>query len=81
MTKEAIFEKISDIIKEQLHNTALEITLETTLQDDLAVDSIAFMEFIINLEDEFKLDIPDEDVENMQSIDEIVNYLYHRLTQ
>ena len=81
MTKEAIFEKISDIIKEQLHNTALEITLETTLQDDLAVDSIAFMEFIINLEDEFKLDIPDEDVENIQSIDEIVNYLYHRLTQ
>lgn len=81
MTKEAIFEKISDIIKKQLHNTALEITLETTLQDDLAVDSIAFMEFIINLEDEFKLDIPDEDVENMQSIDEIVNYLYHRLTQ
>ena len=64
-----------------MHNTALEITLETTLQDDLAVDSIAFMEFIINLEDEFKLDIPDEDVENMQSIDEIVNYLYHRLTQ
>ena len=81
MIKDAIFEKISDIIKEQLHNTALEITLETTLQDDLAVDSIAFMEFIINLEDEFKLDIPDEDVENMHSMDEIVNYLYHRLTQ
>ena len=63
MTKEAIFERISFIIKEQMNKPDLEITQTTSLHDDLGVDSIALTEFVINLEDEFHLEIPDEDVE------------------
>ena len=66
MTKEAIFKRISFIIKEQMN-------------DDLGVDSIALMEFIINLEDEFHLEIPDEDVEDMKCMGEMMEYLYNRV--
>ena len=79
MTKEAIFERICFIIKEQLHKPELNITKTTTLHDDLGVDSIALMEFIINLEDEFHLEIPDEDVENMKCMGEMMEYLYNRV--
>ena len=81
MTKEAIFERIVIIIKEQLHKPELDNKPSTTLQDDLGVDSISLMEFIISLEDEFGLDIPDEDVEDMMTMEEIMEYLYSRLLQ
>lgn len=67
------------MIKEQMHVTDLEVTEETRLQDELGVDSIALMEFIINLEDEFQLDIPDEDVDDMTSMGEMLDYLDTRL--
>ena len=79
MTKKAIFERISVMLKEQLNQDDLEISLETDLQDELGVDSIALMEFIISLEDEYHLDIPDEEVENMESLGQMVDYLYQKL--
>ena len=79
MTKEAIFERICFIIKEQLHKSELNITQTTTLHDDLGVDSITLTEFIINLEDEFHLEIPDEDVENMKCMGEMMEYFYNRV--
>ncbi|MGT2803219.1 acyl carrier protein [Streptococcus henryi] len=79
MTKEAIFERISTLIKDQLHKPELTVTTETTLQEDLGVDSIALMEFIISLEDEFGLEIPDEDVEDMTCMGDMLNYLDKRL--
>ena len=79
MTKGVIFEKISFIIKEQLHEPELNITQTTTLHDELGVDSIALVEFIINLEDEFHLEIPDEDIENVKCMGELTEYLYNRI--
>lgn len=79
MTKEAIFERICFIIKEQLHKPELNIIQTTTLHDDLGVDSITLTEFIINLEDEFHLEIPDEDVENMKCMGEMMEYFYNRV--
>lgn len=75
-TREAIFKRISFIIKEQMNKPDMKITQTTSLHDDLGVDSIALMEFIINLEDEFRLEIPDEDVENMKCMGEMMEYLY-----
>ena len=79
MTRDEIFGRIVVMIKEQMHVTDLEVTEETRLQDELGVDSIALMEFIINLEDEFQLDIPDEDVDDMTSMGEMLDYLDTRL--
>jgi len=79
MTKEAIFERISFIIKEQMNKPDMKIRQTTSLHDDLGVDSITLMEFIINLEDEFHLEIPDEDVEDMKRMGEMMEYLYNRV--
>ena len=79
MTNEEIFDRISNLIKEQLHNEKIEVTVKTNIQEDLGIDSIALMEFIITLEDEFNLNIPDEDVEDIQTMGELVDYLTRRL--
>ena len=79
MTNEEIFDRISNLIKEQLHNEKIEVTVKTNIQEDLGIDSIALMEFIITLEDEFNLNIPDEDVEDIQTVGELVDYLSRRL--
>ncbi|BAQ23286.1 acyl carrier protein [Streptococcus troglodytae] len=79
MTNEKIFDRISNLIKEQLHNEKIEVTMKTNIQEDLGIDSIALMEFIITLEDEFNLNIPDEDVEDIQTMGELVDYLSRRL--
>ena len=79
MTNEEIFDRISNLIKEQLHNEKIEVTVKTNIQEDLGIDSIALMEFIITLEDEFNLNIPDEDVEDIQTLGELVDYLSRRL--
>ena len=63
----------------QLHNEKIEVTVKTNIQEDLGIDSIALMEFIITLEDEFNLNIPDEDVEDIQTMGELVDYLSRRL--
>ena len=79
MTNEEIFDRISNLIKEQLHNEKIEVTVKTNIQEDLGIDSIALMEFIITLEDEFNLNIPDEDVEDIQTMGDLVDYLSRRL--
>ena len=79
MTNEEIFDRISNLINEQLHNEKIEVTVKTNIQEDLGIDSIALMEFIITLEDEFNLNIPDEDVEDIQTMGELVDYLSRRL--
>ncbi|HHK5584231.1 TPA: acyl carrier protein [Streptococcus mutans] len=79
MTNEEIFDRISNLIKEQLHNEKIEVTVKTNIQEDLGIDSIALMEFIITLEDKFNLNIPDEDVEDIQTMGELVDYLSRRL--
>ncbi|HFH9546885.1 TPA: phosphopantetheine-binding protein [Streptococcus pyogenes] len=56
------------------------ITEQTHLKNDLAVDSIELVEFIINVEDEFHIAIPDEDVEDMVFMGDVLDYLIQRLT-
>lgn len=79
MTKDQIFDRITYLIREQLHKPDLAITQTTSLHDDLGVDSIALMEFVISMEDEFNLEIPDEDVEDLECMGDMLNYLVGRL--
>lgn len=81
MTKEEIFDRIATLIKEQLGKVDLVVTPETSLKDDLGVDSIALTEFVITLEDDFNLEIPDEDVEDMTFMGDMLDYLALRLAK
>lgn len=79
MTRSDIFAKISQMIKEQMHQEAFEVSEETNLKDELGVDSIDLMEFVVNLEDEFSLEIPDDDIETIEKLGDMVSYLERRL--
>lgn len=71
-----MFEEIRDIIAEQLGIDDLdELTLETSLKDDLDADSLDAVEVIMALEEKYDIEIPDEDAENFKTIGDIVEYV------
>ncbi|CAM3393283.1 phosphopantetheine-binding protein [Streptococcus pluranimalium] len=75
MTKETIYETVVKVIRQQRHEDDLSVTPEMSLRDDLGVDSIELMEFVIALEDEFNINIPDEDVDQMVRMSDLLTYL------
>ena len=69
------FEKIRDIIVKQLDVEADSITLESRLVDDLKADSLDVVELIMDLEQEFDIEIPDEELPKIRTVGDIVEYL------
>jgi acyl carrier protein len=70
-----IFEKLKDIIAEQLSVEADEVKLDANIQDDLGADSLDIVDLITTIEDEFDISIPDEVVEEIKTVGDIVNYI------
>jgi acyl carrier protein len=70
-----IFEKVRDIISDQLGIDADEISMESSFMDDLGADSLDIVELIMALESEFDLEIPDEDAEKISSVGNVVDYI------
>ncbi len=68
-------ERIKKIIVEQLEVKAEEVTPEASFVDDLGADSLAQIELIMALEEEFKLEIPDEEAENIQTVQQVMDYV------
>ncbi len=69
------FEKIRDIIAKQLDVDAQSISMESRLIDDLKADSLDIVELIMDLEQEFNIEIPDEELPKVQTVADIVGYL------
>lgn len=69
-----IFEKVKSLVAEQLGVDAADITLETSF-DDLNADSLDVVELIMSLEEEFDLEIPDEDAETIKTVGDAVEYI------
>ena len=69
------FEKITEILAEQLDADRDAMTLDTKIADDLGADSLDLVDLLMSVEDEFGIEIPDEDVENIQTIGDIVEYI------
>lgn len=72
---ENMFEKVRDIIAEQLGIEASEITPESTFVDDLGADSLDIVELIMAFEEEFNMEIPDEEAEKISKVGDVVEYL------
>ena len=71
-----LFEKVKSIIAYQLGIDDLDsITMETSLVEDLEADSLDAVEVIMALEDEFGIEIPDEDAENFKTIGDLYKYI------
>ena len=69
-----IFEKVKDIIIEQLQVDESEVTMDTNLMKDLSADSLDAVEIIMAIEDEYGIEIPDEEAEKFQ-IRDLVKYV------
>ena len=74
-----IFEKIKKLIAEQLDVEEDAIKEASSITDDLGADSLDLVDFVMSLEDEFDKEIPDEDVENIKTIGDIVSYIENSL--
>ena len=70
-----MFEKLVEIIKEQLNLDGKEIKPESSFKDDLEVDSLDLFELIMAIEDEFGVEIPSEDLEKLTTIQSVMDYL------
>ena len=75
MSKEEIFNKIKDLIAESFDVDKDKITESTSFTDDLDADSIDLVEFILQLEDEFGSEIPDEEAEKIKTVGDAVSYI------
>lgn len=70
-----VLDKLKEMIVEQLGVSEDDIQMETNLMKDLEADSLDAVEIIMALEDEYDIEIPDEDAEKFQTISDIVNYV------
>ena len=70
-----VFDKIKEIIMEQLQVEESEITMETNLRKDLSADSLDAVEIIMAIEDEFGIEIPDEEAETIQTVQDLVRFV------
>jgi acyl carrier protein len=75
MTQEEIFEKVKEIIVEQLGVTDTSVTMEASFIDDLGADSLDIVELIMALEEEFDIEIPDADAEKVVTVGDVVDYI------
>ena len=69
------FEKIQKIISEVLNVEEDEITMETTFVDDLGADSLDLFELVMALEEEYDVEIPAEDLEELTTVGAVMDYL------
>ncbi len=70
-----MLEKIKFIVSEQLNISPDKITLESSIIDDLGADSLDVVELVMALEENFGVEIPDEEAEKISTIGDIVNYI------
>ena len=75
METEEIFEKVKTVIVEQLGIDEANVRMESSFLDDLGADSLDIVEFIMALEEEFGLEIPDEDAEKIVTVKDVVEYI------
>ncbi len=74
-----VFEKIKEILAEQLDADIDEMTMDTNIAKDLGADSLDVVELLMSIEDEFEVEIPDEEIENIKTIGELTEYIQNNM--
>ena len=75
MSSEEVFDKVKEIIVEQLGVAENAVTEEASFIDDLGADSLDIVELIMALEEEFDMEIPDSDAEKVVTVGDVVDYI------
>ena len=76
-----VFDKIKDIIVEQLDVEEDAVTMEASITDDLGADSLDVVDLVMSLEESFDVEIPDEEVENIKTVGDIVKYIENKVEE
>jgi acyl carrier protein len=79
MTKDEVFNKVKDIIIEQLGADEDQINMEASFRDDLEADSLDLVELIMEFETEFGGEISDEDAQKIETVGQAVEYIETRM--
>ena len=75
MSNEEIFQRMRDLVSEQFGMEPDEVTLETSFEDDLGADSLDVVELMMALEDEYGITLPEGEVENVKTVQDIVSMM------
>jgi acyl carrier protein len=80
MDREVALEKIQEVVAKQLGIEKEKVTESSSFMEDLGADSLDTVELVMAFEEEFSVEIPDEDAENLKTVGDAVNYLLDRAT-
>lgn len=70
-----VLEKVKSILAEQFDVEEDKITADTDLQEDLGADSLDVVDLLMSIEDEFDVEVPDEEIENIKTVGALVSYI------
>ena len=70
-----VLEKVKAILAEQFDVEEDKITVDTDLQEDLGADSLDVVDLLMSIEDEFEVEVPDEEIENTKTVGALVAYI------
>ena len=73
-----MFEKVKEIIEEQLNLDGVEITMESSFKDDLDADSLDLFELVMAFEEEYGVESPSEDLEKITTVGAVIEYLQNK---
>lgn len=70
-----VLEKVKAILAEQFDVEEDKITADTDLQEDLGADSLDVVDLLMSIEDEFEVEVPDEEIENIKTVGSLISYI------
>lgn len=70
-----VFEKIKTILCEQLDLEEDKVTMESDIVEDFEADSLDVVDLVMSIEDEFGVEVPDEEIENFKTVGDVVRYI------
>lgn len=76
-----VFDKIKDIIVERLDVEEDAVTMEASITEDLGADSLDVVDLVMSIEESFDVEIPDEEVENIKTVGDIVKYIENKVEE
>jgi acyl carrier protein len=75
MANEEVYGKIKDLVSKHLNIDESEVTKEASFIEDLGADSLDTVELIMSFEEEFDIEIPDEDAESIKTVQNVIEYI------
>lgn len=74
-----VLEKVKAILSEQFDVEEDSITVDTKISEDLGADSLDVVDLLMSLEDEFEIEVPDDEIENIKTVGELVKFIERNL--